>query len=173
MLALYTIEELFDLEHTAAAPLMEGKHYPWQVLPEIGAFICALGQRLPPELYEQRGDAIWIARSAQVAPTVSISGPCIVGPGAELRHCAFLRGKVLVGADAVVGNSTELKNAILFDGVQVPHYNYVGDSILGYRAHMGAGAVTLQCQERPHARHGSGRCATVRNRPEKIWRHAG
>lgn len=142
MLALYTIEELFDLTHTVAAALLGKKRYPWEVLPEIGGFIREVGASLPDAEYDHPAEDIWLARTAHIAPSVSIAGPCIVCPGAELRHCAFLRGKVIVGTDAVVGNSTELKNVILFDGVQVPHYNYVGDSILGYKAHMGAGAVT-------------------------------
>jgi len=136
------ITNLFDLEHTLAAPLFRRFTYPWQLLPEIKNFILALGPTLPPEEYEQRGENIWIARSAVVAPSASITGPCIIGPNTEVRHCAFIRGSALVGAGAVVGNSVELKNVILFDNVQVPHYNYVGDSILGYKAHMGAGSIT-------------------------------
>lgn len=134
--------ELFDISHSAAAPLFERFEYPWQVLPEIKSFILALGEALSPDEYEKRGEGIWISRSAAVAPSAFIAAPCIIGPGTEVRHCAFIRGSALVGAGAVVGNSTELKNVILFDNVQVPHYNYVGDSILGYRAHMGAGSVT-------------------------------
>ena len=133
---------LFDLTHTLARPLFEQFTYPWEILPEIKSFILALGPTLPEEEYELRGENIWIARSAEVAPSASITGPCIIGPGTEVRHCAFIRGSALVGADCVVGNSTELKNVILFDCVQVPHYNYVGDSILGFKAHMGAGAIT-------------------------------
>lgn len=136
------IDKLFDLSHTLARPLFERFTYPWELLPEIKGFILALGPTLPEEEYEQRGENIWIARTATVAPTASITGPCIIGPGTEVRHCAFIRGSALVGANAVVGNSTELKNVILFDNVQVPHYNYVGDSILGYKAHMGAGSIT-------------------------------
>ena len=134
--------ELFDISHSTAAPLFERFEYPWQVLPEIKSFILALGEALSPDEYEKRGEGIWISRSAAVAPSAFIAAPCIIGPGTEVRHCAFIRGSALVGAGAVVGNSTELKNVILFDNVQVPHYNYVGDSILGYRAHMGAGSVT-------------------------------
>ena len=116
--------------------------YPWEALPKIGAFILELGASLSEEEYEKRGENIWIARSAKVAPTASITGPCIIGKDTEVRHCAFIRGNALVGDGAVVGNSTELKNVILFNKVQVPHYNYVGDSILGYKSHMGAGSIT-------------------------------
>ena len=137
-----TIQELYDLRETIAAELFEGKIFPWEVLPEIGAFLVKLGNTLPEEEYEKKGENIWIARDAKVAPTASITGPCIIGKGAEVRHCAFIRGNALVGEGAVVGNSTELKNVILFNKVQVPHYNYVGDSVLGYKAHMGAGSIT-------------------------------
>ena len=139
---MFTILDLYDLSHTLAAPLLERYQYPWEALPEIGGFLKALGPTLPEEDYDHPAEFVWIARTARVAPTASITGPCIIGPEAEVRHCAFIRGNALVGAGAVVGNSTELKNVILFDKVQVPHYNYVGDSILGYRAHMGAGSIT-------------------------------
>ncbi len=139
---MYQVTDLFDLTHTLAQPLLAQCRYPWEVLEGIGDFIRALGPTLPKEDYDNPAPAVWIARSAKVAPTASITGPCIIGPEAEVRHCAFIRGSALVGAGAVVGNSTELKNVILFDKVQVPHYNYVGDSILGYKAHMGAGAIT-------------------------------
>lgn len=139
---MYTINDLYDLNETAAAAIFNGKIYPWEVLSLIGDFIIGLGASLSPEDYEKRGDNIWIARDAKVAPTASVSGPCIIGKGAQIRHCAFIRGNALVGNEAVVGNSTELKNVILFNKVQVPHYNYVGDSILGYKAHMGAGSIT-------------------------------
>lgn len=138
----FSTDSMFDLSHTLAAPLFEGKSHAWEVLPLIRDFILSLGPTLNQEEYEQRDDTVWIAKSAVVAPSASITGPCIIGPETEVRHCAFLRGSVLVGAHAVVGNSTELKNVILFDRVQVPHYNYVGDSILGYRSHMGAGSIT-------------------------------
>lgn len=141
MLKDYTIENLLDLKETIAAELFRGKIYPWEVLPEIGAFICRLGQTLNPEEYDYLEGDIWIAKSAKVAPTACLNGPLIVGKDAEVRHCAFIRGKVIVGEGAVVGNSTELKNCVLFNKVQVPHYNYVGDSVLGYRAHMGAGSI--------------------------------
>ena len=137
---MYQVTDLFDLTHTLAQPLLAQCRYPWEALEGIGDFIRALGPTLPKEDYDNPAPAVWIARSAKVAPTASITGPCIICPEAEVRHCAFIRGSALVGAGAVVGNSTELKNVILFDKVQVPHYNYVGDSILGYKAHMGAGA---------------------------------
>lgn len=136
------IEELYTLEETIAGEIFEGVTYPWEVLPKIGAFIVALGNRLPEERYEKRGDNVWIARSANVYPSACINGPAIIDEEAEVRHCAFIRGNAIVGKGAVVGNSTELKNVILFNKVQVPHYNYVGDSILGYKAHMGAGSIT-------------------------------
>lgn len=142
MLKDFTISNLLDLNETIAAELFEGKTYPWEVLPEIGEFIMKLGPTLSPSEYECREGNIWIARSATVAPTAYIHGPAIIGKDAEVRHCAFIRGNAIVGEGAVVGNSTELKNAVLFNKVQVPHYNYVGDSILGYRAHMGAGSIT-------------------------------
>ena len=137
-----TVQELYTLEETIAATLFDGVTYPWEVLPRISAFILELGTTLSPEEYERRGENIWIARSAKVAPTAFINGPAIIGKDAEVRHCAFIRGNAIVGEGAVVGNSTELKNVILFNKVQVPHYNYVGDSILGYKAHMGAGSIT-------------------------------
>lgn len=135
-------EELFDLSHTLAAPLFEGKEWPWQVLDELKDFIVKLGESLPAAEYDQPQPGVWVAKTAKVAPTALLGAPCIIGPEAEVRHCAFIRGSALVGAGAVVGNSTELKNVILSDKVQVPHYNYVGDSILGYKAHMGAGSIT-------------------------------
>ena len=134
--------DLLDLTHTLAAPFLRDCRYPWQAFPQISGWIRELGAVLSAEEYEQRGEDVWVARSAKVAPTAFIAGPAIIGPGTEVRHCAFIRGSALVGADCVVGNSTELKNVILFDKVQVPHYNYVGDSILGYRSHMGAGSIT-------------------------------
>ena len=139
---MITIAELFDLEHTLAADYLQGFTKPWQALAGIGTLILELGQRLDPGEYDRAGEQVWIHRSARVAPTAYVGGPCIIGADTEVRHGAFIRGNALVGAGCVVGNSTELKNVILFDGVQVPHYNYVGDSILGYKAHMGAGAIT-------------------------------
>lgn len=137
------ISELYsDLSKTLAKELMESKTYPWEVLPCISQFIVELGNTLSEEEYEKKGENVWIAKSAKVAPTAYINGPAIIGKNAEVRHCAFIRGNALVGEGAVVGNSTELKNVILFDKVQVPHYNYVGDSILGYKSHMGAGSIT-------------------------------
>lgn len=137
-----TISELYDLTQTIAAKIFEGKTYPWEVLPHIKDFILELGETLDPAEYEKHGENIWIAKDAVIAPTASINGPCIIGRGAEIRQCAFIRGNAIVGEGAVVGNSTELKNVILFNKVQVPHYNYVGDSVLGYKAHMGAGSIT-------------------------------
>ncbi len=134
--------ELFDLTHTAARPLLEKAEYPWQALAGIGDFILALGETLSPSEYDHPAQDVWIARSAKIYPNNYIAGPCIIGPGTEVRPGAFIRGNALVGEGCVVGNSTELKNVILFDGVQVPHYNYVGDSILGWKAHMGAGSIT-------------------------------
>lgn len=141
------VKELYDLSHTAAAPLLEGVEYPWEALPKIGDFILALGATLSPEEYEQRGENVWIHKTAKIYPNNFIAGPCIIGPETEVRPGAFIRGKALVGSHCVVGNSTELKNVILFDNVQVPHYNYVGDSILGYKSHMGAGAVTSNVKQ--------------------------
>ena len=137
-----TIKELYTLDETIAKDIFEGVQYPWEVLPKIGDFIVELGNTLSEEEYEKRGEDVWIAKSAVVAPTAYINGPAIIGKNAEIRHCAFIRGKAIVGEGAVVGNSTELKNVILFNKVQVPHYNYVGDSILGYKSHMGAGSIT-------------------------------
>lgn len=137
------ISELYqDLNQTLAKELLESKTYPWEVLPLISEFIVKLGSTLSEEEYEKRGENVWVAKSAKVAPTAFINGPVIIGKEAEVRHCAFIRGNALVGEGAVVGNSTELKNVILFNKVQVPHYNYVGDSILGYKSHMGAGSIT-------------------------------
>lgn len=137
-----TVEDLYDLKETIAGEIFEGVVYPWEVLPKIHDFIIELGKRLPGEFYEEKGENIWIAKSATVAPTACLNGPLIVDEDAEIRHCAFIRGNALVGKGAVVGNSTELKNVILFNKVQVPHYNYVGDSILGFKSHMGAGSIT-------------------------------
>lgn len=136
------IKNLYDLTHTAAAPLLEKLDYPWEALPKIGEFIFKLGETLSPEEYDRRGENVWIAKSAKVFDSAYIAGPAIIGPDTEVRQCAFIRGNALIGAGCVVGNSTELKNVILFDNVQVPHYNYVGDSILGYKSHMGAGSIT-------------------------------
>ena len=136
------IENLYNLDQTIAKDIFEGVTYPWEVLPKIEEFIISLGKTLDKNEYEEKGENIWIAKSAKVAPTAYIAGPAIIGKNAEIRHCAFVRGKAIVGEGAVVGNSTELKNVILFNKVQVPHYNYVGDSILGYKSHMGAGSIT-------------------------------
>lgn len=138
---IYT-NELFDLSKSIAGRYLSGYRYPWEALPHIGEHILQLAKTLPQELFEQQGENVWIARSANVHSNATIIGPCIIDEAADVRTGAFIRGNVLIGKHAVVGNSTELKNVILFDGVQVPHYNYVGDSILGHRAHMGAGAIT-------------------------------
>lgn len=136
------ISSLYSSDETIAKELLEQVEYPWEALPKISGFIEKLGATLPTEKYEKKGDNVWIAKSAKVYPTAYINGPCIIDEEAEIRHCAFIRGNAIVGKGAVVGNSTELKNVILFNKVQVPHYNYVGDSILGYKAHMGAGSIT-------------------------------
>lgn len=136
------INELLDLSQTIAAEAFEGCTYPWEVLSRIKDIILKIGPTLPKDEYDQIGENVWIAKSAKVAPTAYISGPAIIGKDAEIRHCAFIRDSAVVGEGAVVGNSTELKNVILFNKVQVPHFNYVGDSILGYKAHMGAGCIT-------------------------------
>ncbi len=136
------IENLYNLEETIAKELLAGLVYPWEALPKIEDFIRTLGKTLDPDVYEAKGNDVWIAKSAKVAPTASINGPVIIDEDAEVRHCAFIRGSAIIGKGAVVGNSTELKNVILFNKVQVPHYNYVGDSILGFKSHMGAGSIT-------------------------------
>jgi NDP-sugar pyrophosphorylase family protein len=138
---MYTIKDLYDLEHTAAAEYLSQYQYPWEALEGIKELILELGPKLGAE-YEEREEHVWVHKSAKVYPTAWLGAPCIIGPDTEVRPGAFVRGSALVGRDCVVGNSTELKNVILFDHVQVPHYNYVGDSILGYHAHMGAGSIT-------------------------------
>ena len=138
---MYRIAELYDLDHTLAKDYLSQFEYPWQALKGIKDFIIELGKTLPED-YEQREENVWVHKTAKVFPTAYLGAPCIIGPNTEVRHCAFIRGSALVGADCVVGNSVELKNVILFDHVQVPHYNYVGDSILGYYSHMGAGSIT-------------------------------
>ncbi|MDF2539775.1 MAG: hypothetical protein K0S76_2796 [Herbinix sp.] len=142
MTDMLKINELLDLKETIAADIFENCTFPWEVLGKIKEGILKLGAELPEEEYEKKGEDVWIAKTAKVAPTAYINGPAIIGKEAEIRHCAFIRGNAIVGEGAVVGNSTELKNVILFNKVQVPHYNYVGDSVLGYKAHMGAGSIT-------------------------------
>lgn len=139
---LIEVTSLFRLDETIAAEVLSGVRYPWEALPKIHDFILRLGTSLPEDVFVQRGEQVWVAKTAQIADSACIQGPAIIDEGAEIRHCAFIRGNAIVGKGAVVGNSTELKNVILFNQVQVPHYNYVGDSILGFRSHMGAGAVT-------------------------------
>ena len=136
------IENLYNLDETIAKGIFAGCTYPWEVLPKIKNYIIELGNSLNKEEYDQIGDNVWIAKTAKVAPTAFIAGPAIIGKDTEVRHCAFIRGNAIVGDNCVVGNSTELKNVILFNNVQVPHYNYVGDSILGFHSHMGAGSIT-------------------------------
>lgn len=139
---MYTIKDMYDVSETIAGDLFEGKTYPWEVLPEIGDFILKLGETLPEDEFEHPKENIWIHKSVTVAETATLNGPLIVDAGTEIRPGAFIRGKVIVGKNCVVGNSTELKNVVLFNTVQVPHYNYVGDSILGTHSHMGAGSIT-------------------------------
>lgn len=136
------ISTMYDLNKTIARDLFAEVSYPWEVLPQIKDFILKLGKTLDQEHFEYRGENIWVAKSAKIAPTACLNGPLIVDEEAEIRHCAFIRGNAIVGKKAVVGNSTELKNAVIFDQVQVPHYNYVGDSVLGFKSHMGAGSIT-------------------------------
>lgn len=136
------IKNLLDLEKTIAAPLFEGKTYAWEVLDELKAFIYRLGESLDPEEFDQVSEGVWVAKDAKVFPSAYLGAPCIIDHEAEVRHCAFIRGSAIVGKGAVVGNSVELKNVVLFDKVQTPHYNYVGDSVLGFKAHMGAGSIT-------------------------------
>ena len=161
------IEQLLDLEKTIASGLFEGLDYPWQALAGIGDHILALGAELSEAEYEKRGENVWVAKDATVYPSAYIKGPCIIDHEAEVRHGAFIRGNAIVGKKAVVGNSVELKNVVLFDGVQVPHYNYVGDSILGYKAHMGAGAVTSNVKgdkSQVYIKNGEERIATGRKK---------
>lgn len=154
-------EKLLDLSHTEAGELFRAYSYPWEVLPKLREFILNLGESLSPEEYTQKSEAVWIHKTATVFPSAYIAGPCIIGAETEVRHCAFIRGSALIGKGCVVGNSTELKNVILFDHVQVPHYNYVGDSVLGYQAHMGAGSITsnVKSDKTPVCVHlGAGEC---------------
>ena len=137
-----TVSELLDLSHTLAGEYLAQFEYPWQALDGIKDFILALGPTLPADEYDQPASNVWVHKTAKVFPSAYLGAPCIIGPETEVRHCAFIRGSALVGANCVVGNSVELKNVILFDNVQTPHYNYVGDSILGYKSHMGAGSIT-------------------------------
>lgn len=139
---MYTVQDLFDLTHSMAGEYLAGYVYPWEALRGIKDLIVSLGQSLPAAQYTQVSEQVWVHTTAKIAPTAYLGAPCIIGAGTEVRHGAFIRGSALVGENCVVGNSVELKNVILFDNVQVPHYNYVGDSILGYKSHMGAGSVT-------------------------------
>lgn len=136
------VKNMYDLKETIAADLLKNVEYPWEALKDISDFIRKTGPALDKEIYEQRGEDIWVAKNAKIAPTACLNGPLIIDEEAEIRHCAFIRGSAIVGKGSVVGNSTELKNVIIFNSVQVPHYNYVGDSVLGYKSHMGAGSIT-------------------------------
>lgn len=153
--------ELYDLKHTIAAPLLAESEYPWQILGKIKDFVIALGETLDKEKFDQVQPQVWIAKSAKVFPSAYIAAPCIIDEDAEVRHCAFIRGGVIVGKNCVVGNSTEMKNAIIFDNVQIPHFNYVGDSILGFKSHLGAGAVTSNVKS-------DKTLVTIKNGDEKI-----
>lgn len=155
------IKNLYNLDETIAKDIFEGCLYPWEVLPKIKDFIINLGESLDKEEYEKVGENVWIAKSAKVAKSAYINGPAIIGKNAEVRHCSFIRENAIVGENAVVGNSTELKNVILFNNVQVPHYNYVGDSILGYKSHMGAGSITSNVKS-------DKKLVIVKNEDEKI-----
>ena len=139
---MYTINELYDLDHTLAKDYLKQYTYPWEALKGIKDLILSIGAALSPEEYDEVSEHVWVHKTAKVFPSAYLGAPCIIGPNTEVRHCAFIRSSALVGADCVVGNSCELKNVILFDHVQTPHYNYVGDSILGYYSHMGAGSIT-------------------------------
>ncbi len=158
---MYRIEDLLDLSHTIAAGLFEGKTYPWEALADIKGFILALGPALSADEYDNPSEGVWIAKDAKVFASAYIGSPCIIDHGAEVRHCAFIRGSAIVGKNCVVGNSVELKNVVLFDNVQTPHYNYVGDSILGYKSHMGAGSITSNVKSDKSL-------VVVKNGPEQI-----
>ena len=141
------VKDLYDLTHTRAAQMLETCEYPWEALDKIGAAVLAVGETLDAAAYDHPAENVWIAKSASVAATASITGPCVIGEKTEVRPGAFIRGNALIGAGCVVGNSTEVKNAILFDGAQAPHYNYIGDSVMGHKAHTGAGAVTSNLKQ--------------------------
>ncbi len=153
--------ELFDLSNTIASSLLAECEYPWQILGKIKDFVIALGETLDKEKFEQVQPQVWIAKSAKVFPSAYIAAPCIIDENSEVRHCAFIRGGVIVGKNCVVGNSTEMKNAIIFDNVQIPHFNYVGDSVLGFKSHLGAGAVTSNVKS-------DKTLVTIKNGDEKI-----
>lgn len=158
---MYTINDLFDLNHTLAKEYLSNFTYPWEALKGIKDLIISLGQTLSKDEYEQVAENVWVHKTAKVAPTAYLGFPCIIGAETEVRHCAFIRGSALVGNNCVVGNSVELKNVILFDNVQTPHYNYVGDSILGYKSHMGAGSITSNVKS-------DKTLVTVKSKDEKI-----
>ena len=167
-------KDLFDLSHTRAAELLAGTEYPWEALAKIGDLILELGKNLPKDEFDEVSEHVWIAKDAKIYPNNYIAGPCIIGHGTEVRPGAFIRGNALVGDNCVVGNSTELKNVILFDNVQVPHYNYVGDSILGYKSHMGAGSLTsnVKSDKKPVVVK-CGEERMDRDRDEEVRRHGG
>jgi NDP-sugar pyrophosphorylase family protein len=174
-----TIQNLYDLRNTMARPLLENLTYPWEALPLIGAFIVELGKTLSPDDYELRGENIWVAKSAKLYPNIYIAGPAIIGPNTEVRPGAFIRGNALIGAGCVVGNSTEIKNAILFDGAQAPHYNYIGDSILGYKAHTAparsprtSSRTTRRSRSSRAASASKPRCASLAPCSATAWRSA-
>ena len=158
--------DLFDMEHSLAKPYLQTFTYPWEALENLKSFIAELGNTLESTFFDQISDGVWVHKTAKIAPTAYLGAPCIIGAGTEVRHGAFIRGSALIGENCVVGNSTELKNVILFDGVQVPHYNYVGDSILGYKAHLGAGAVTsnVKSDKQPVVIHSDPPVATGRKK---------
>lgn len=142
MYDIFAVDKYLDVNYTMAQFLFDGVEYPWEVLPRLESFIMQLGPMLSPDFFDQIGDNVWIAKTAKIAPTASITGPCIIDENAEIRHCAFIRGNAIIGKGATVGNSCEIKNSLLFDEAEVPHFNYVGDSILGHKAHLGAGVIT-------------------------------
>ena len=176
----FTIDNLLDLNETIAKELFDGRTYPWEVLGDISDFIIALGNKLPEDRFEKRGENIWVAKSAKVFDSAYISGPCIIDEEATVRQCALIRGSAIVGRGATVGNSTELKNVVLFNKVEVPHYNYVGDSVLGFHAHMGAGSITSNSENMETGRYKVGAmlgdwadigCNSVLNPGTVIGRH--
>ena len=158
---MYTIKDLYDLDHTLAKNYLAQFTYPWEALDGIKKLIVELGAQLSTDEYDEVSEHVWVHKTAKVFPSAYLGAPCIIGPNTEVRHCAFIRGSALVGADCVVGNSCELKNVILFDHVQTPHYNYVGDSILGYYSHMGAGSITSNVKS-------DKKLVVVHNREESI-----
>ena len=158
---MYTTKNLFDLNHTIAKEYLEKYEYPWDALPEIKSFIKELIEKLDKEEYSEVKENVWAHKSARIAPSAELNGPCIIGPDSEIRHCAYIRGNAIIGAGCVIGNSCEVKNAVIFDKSQVPHFNYVGDSILGFHAHMGAGSIVSNLKS-------DGRNVTIRDGDRKV-----